>query len=342
MVEVDPEAKLSADWLLLSREERLRVSVLRALEFFYPHDFPPSLKVLESIPVRQAVDMVLEENRTDLDRQSLRLAFECILALHLPARLLELMRYGSAYAPRGLLENLIQEFVDRTMTPGYPEDISLAKAIESFWSKLVPQLPVDAGDAIRKSTRALTRDPYYVGFRAVQTRAINAQQQNELRREISEEAPHTDRVPTSVDRYRRSVAKRANVQEIVEANYSLLSFREAIAVRGIDGFAAGLVGCLTTLFLLVSTISRSPLSPISVAFAQTSNPIKSTSTLPLNLPLSVWVPMVIGFYVFLLVVLIVFLWKGYLAKSKSDKAAAFIDRFGTLALGVFLGKVSGL
>jgi hypothetical protein len=51
--------------------------------------------------------------------------------------------------------------------------------------------------------------------------------------------------------------------------------------------------------------------------------------------------MVIGFYLFLLAVLVVFLYKGYLASPKSEKAAAFIDRFGTLALGVLPGKVTG-
>ena len=40
----------------------------------------------------------------------------------------------------------------------------------------------------------------------------------------------------------------------------------------------------------------------------------------------------------LVVIAIAFTWKGYFAKTKSEQAAAFAERFGVALIGAFIGK----
>lgn len=125
--------------------------------------------------------------------------------------------------------------------------------------------------------------------------------------------------------------------------YSRLSTKEVLQVRGIDRFAVSVFGILAIITWAAQLVPGLAITLIASAHAKghgTTASVNATgdADTPLGLPSIIWNGMEIVIFVVFITISLAFLWKGYFAKSKSEKAANFIDRFATLALGVFLGK----
>jgi hypothetical protein len=138
--------------------------------------------------------------------------------------------------------------------------------------------------------------------------------------------------------YEESVRMADRADSSVELAFARLSFQEVIAARGSGGLTTALAASVGILVLFVLDV----VPPAFAAETTFGAGAKTSFVPPLGLPLSIWILMVTGFYLLLLVVIGISIYAGYFAEKKNIKAAAFADGFGKLALGVFLGKVSGI
>jgi len=144
---------------------------------------------------------------------------------------------------------------------------------------------------------------------------------------------------------RLSEAKQRQADHV----YSRLSVREVIEVRGFNGFAVSVLGVLAIILWAAQLVPGLTASLIASAHAQenrTVNVDKVAGNLkgfvpPLGLSIGVWNGMVVVTFGVLITIALAFLWKGYFAKTKSEKAARFLEHFATLVLGAFFGKGIG-
>lgn len=347
------------DWFSLFKRDRPHASVSMTLEFFFRRDeFPAQLRDEE---IAQFLErrITTPVEGTTIDNYVYGIA--CVLALSLPDPVLRVLRSkpddrGSlsvldAFLVHGYdshhLSTVIFQFFNiyRTEPDGFDNPEDTLQAI----SDAVDQILADGIYRALYFAWQISKDRVEHHFRESQVDAPADMPSDGLGglfsppflSGIAEEDAEAAASAFSPG-YARSRWSLKAAQDDVEQAYAPLTFKDAIAARGSEGFLIGLCACVGALVLLINALTSGGLSLIANAHAQTATGAPSHEfTPPVGLPLSVWVPMVIGFYLFLLAVLVVFLYKGYLASPKSEKAAAFIDRFGTLALGVLPGKVTG-
>jgi hypothetical protein len=355
------EARLRDEhWLDLDHSDRFKEPVEDALTFFFERqEVPPA------IAKRPIMDFLSDQIFLAIDDIPQRypvFGVACLLAVYLPNFVLRALlsdppnRSGSRRSER---QDLITSFLSSS------GEMSASISVTNFLGGYAEGYSHDRekNKAIGAAVESVLFD---ARFRALyyQWQLVNVRIKEDLARRFSDVAQDrsTERRDESLDLsaraeklidaiesgswraglvgYSTGMALLRMVQSTVDRAYSTMSFAEAIAARGVEGFATGVAACVGVVFLICQAMMGGAFSLITNAYAQTTGSTQKFVP-PVGLPLSVWVPMLIGFYVFLLAVLIVFLWKGYLASSKNQKAASFIDRFGTLALGVFLGKITG-
>jgi hypothetical protein len=132
-------------------------------------------------------------------------------------------------------------------------------------------------------------------------------------------------------------------QHRMDVSYSRLSLPEVLSVRGLDRFVMSVLGGLAAIALAIQSVPGLALTLISSARAQgsvgTAESGASTPYVPpLGLSLEIRRPMAVVMFTLLVVIAIAFTWKGYFAKTKSEQAAAFAERFGVALIGAFIGK----
>ncbi|SAK59438.1 hypothetical protein AWB81_01845 [Caballeronia arationis] len=331
------------EWLLMSSEEKMEASLSEALQFFYTIDELPIttpkvknyLVFLSDSPIEEPSDY--------------EYGIACVLALHFPNFLL-----------RGISSNSdrerLAEIRERILYP-FLEHLYDAEAITSTLAEYVganfgdvrAQIGVTqfSYDSLSALVKGIFEDTNFKIFRAsLQAAMALKPESNKHERDFGGlEEILLERIGNRAEgsqNYPEYLGKLRRAEYLVERSYSNLTLRMALHFRGHEGFSGAVLGGLGLLLLILNQITGASFGLIPSAYAQSGAPPNKVGfTPPLGIPPSFWVWMVVGFYAFLLSVLIVFLWKGYLATPKSEKAASFIDRFGTLALGVFLGKVTG-
>jgi hypothetical protein len=150
----------------------------------------------------------------------------------------------------------------------------------------------------------------------------------------------------TVDMQAYLAAKAGLVEHQLQADlsYSRLSLSEVLRVRGVDRFVMSVLGVLAAIALAIQSVPGLAVTLISSARAQEGGVATSGSASskpfvpPLGLSLEIWRPMVVVMFALLVMIAIAFLWKGYFAKTKSEKAAGWVDRFGTVLIGALIGK----
>jgi len=148
---------------------------------------------------------------------------------------------------------------------------------------------------------------------------------------------------TSQQRLQRYAAVLREAQEA----YAALTIKEALLVRNPINLAIVFVSICWGVWNLVSYAATTLLPSARasamvdmVAATQLSPRSPETAQFipPLGLPLLWFNIMMTVLFGISMLVLIVFIYKGYFATTKSPKAANAIEHFCTLVLGVFLGK----
>lgn len=340
-----PEEKLhgshGSDWFSLLPSERRRERAGIALEFFYyKHEIPEEIR---NLPIDTFLRFQLTKSTLGEDYRYAIYAIACVIALYLPYFVLRSLQYDPNklkvseedwdHERKNLLEKIITDGFD--LNHG-----GIAKDISEFCMLGPASLTIpEVLSATSYAAFAIWQDDTFKSL----IRLIPSSQKEG--KDKNDETPFSDLEQESnyPQEYRLSLGRLRRAEVDAERSYSRLTFRTALYLRGGEGFILSVMGGIGLLVLIINTLTEGKFSPVSYAYGQTTTGSpKGQFVPPLGLPISTWVLMVVGFYLFLLAVLVVFLWKGYLATPKSEKAANFIDRFGTLALGVFLGKVTGL
>jgi hypothetical protein len=237
---------------------------------------------------------------------------------------------------------------------------SVMEFVARFTPRNVPKPRDDEVWLLQDGLEKLTKDFW---FRFLALLATHARLKHELKslnranphaRISSNGSPHLDAPElqatdaqseeqlSAVIRYITAKKEMSKRKEEAEQAYIHLSYRDVVKVRGKNDFIRGLYAAIALLYCITATLAGGWTNVISRARAEAiSSDVEHHFSPPLGIPLTTWTGMVIVFYLYILVVISVFLWKGYVAKEKSETAAEMVKNIASLAIGVFFGKVSG-
>ncbi|WP_062609673.1 hypothetical protein [Caballeronia calidae] len=331
--------------------ERREQTVPEALKYFY--DVRPFAHMLEDRRISTFVEGMIADGNAP--PTAYNYGTMCLLAVYLPDRVLEVLdpdhvpednwwdwsnsreearlKILDARMDRDAIWQVLTEFCMQHRADFIERDISeLRSAIDKMLTD--PQY-LSVATAILKTNhrerlenaRLRGREDVRIGIPSIDAADIPGEMFNTRSRDA-----------ISLDLYQKAVRYADYADARVQEEFSKLSFQGVLATRGTSGLIITVAACLGIFILLAFEVIPSAFAADSSSAVGSKTPFVP----PLGLPLSVWVVMVAGFYLLLVVMVVVSIHAGYFAEKKNIKAAAFADGFGKLALGIFLGKISGI
>lgn len=344
------ESQLAPNWLSMSESMRWESDFGIALGFFWSGERESrrvygSLSV-ESYVTREAQWPVLDEPDFYYD------AIACILAVHLPDFVL--LSLSTNLTGSEEWQNARKQLLASVnVTQRGLHDISLE--IDAFSAKFSPdrenanlRTHYARQELIQISLVKVYEDPRFriaslsalLTSRAETSESLGHEKGTKnLNPQVAAESPSS-----SIERYTLARQELAIKKREASDAYATFSVPEVLVVRGRRDLIGAVVAWLALFYCLVVTISGRSISFISQARGEVSTSPSEHHAFqlpPLGLSQTIWTVMVVVFYLYLITVLSVFLWKGYLAKEKSETAADVVKSLVSIGVGVFFGKIAG-
>jgi hypothetical protein len=357
MSEVIEEVQ-NPDWLTLSRVEREKASMAIALEFFYSEE---EAKKLEDDVVKYYLSRMLSLPVNGATSEY-RYAMAAYLAMSLPEFFLELLReYLRATGDSASTRKIVDAFCKN----GFLLD-DLMMVLEYFclektdinsdgyaWSSMRREL--------RGSVLSLITEDYE--FKALNLACVLSEQlqsvpTNDPRQDISQTSSpalsdplHPTLPKDSSDNptqlgglkgYLKTQAELRATRKKSEREYAGLSNSEATSLLTRKDIFLTAVAYLGLLYCILSTALDGNFRFISFAHGEPTSTVSEEHRVfpPFGLSQTVWSWMVTVFFAYIMLVLTVFLYKGYLAKEKSETAADVVKSLIVMGIGLFFGRVT--
>lgn len=365
----------NSDWLELTHQERENEPLSRVFDFFPRRD---SLYEHATISIRNFLNLILKTT-SDNSREVSELGIAALLALDLPNFILKCLRqnlnevsnwypareempkvFRTNHRDQNFLISYLTSF-SRKFDPDFhsgfrsTDDKRTSEVIDSVWHIThdadFVALATTGDGSIKSMFDGLDSSVHIVGRRepmiepGVTSRGLDVIAEDEFDKYRIKEEDTPDSAASKKALYVTTQLTRQLARAESEAAYAALSNTEAWEMRGKKHLPYIVLSYAGLFWCLLSSIFGKSLMLISLAHAQASQAQGASqvegglSHPPLGLNPIVWQCMSVVFFLWVIATLSVFLWKGYLAKEKSETAADTVKNLLVMGIGLFFGKV---